>query len=308
MPVYQQSEATGLGVMNYESSNGCFPSGGNVLTANSPGPLRHRSLRTRGISRGGAGCPATAYIEQQAVFNAFNFAWGYYVPPWATADGTHLSVLTCPEAPNGVEWQRLLFLDLHAPLYHGTDVLPGIVARGSPPPRARDSASELHLAPAMRRAIFHSSSVTIASITDGTSNTMMIGEYVYGRLSISDQMVALVGGGQHRLGRHGHVRSEHPDHLGPDRRARQRRHDGGHIAVEQPPRRCQPRLLRWVVRFIENSVSSWQPNPANPIVPYWPNGLTWTAHHCQRWHYRHLQHNLAVSCATRPSRPATAPK
>ena len=35
--------------------------------------------------------------------------------------------------------------------------------------------------------IYHGSSNGIDSITDGTSNTMLLGEYVYGRLDITDQ-------------------------------------------------------------------------------------------------------------------------
>ena len=34
--------------------------------------------------------------------------------------------------------------------------------------------------------IFHGSSIGIADILDGTSNTMMLGEYVYGRLDDAD--------------------------------------------------------------------------------------------------------------------------
>ena len=181
----------GLGVMNYESANGCFPSGGNVATASSPpGPYDTGLENPRYFSRWGFLPVLTAFIEQQAVYNSFNFSWGYYVPPWATANGTHLAVLCCPSDPTVLNGNGFYSPSATPPYIMGLTSYRGICGPSYQPPRACQGISPANYTLLQANAlgvIFHSSSVTIASITDGTSNTMMIGEYVYGRLSKSDQ-------------------------------------------------------------------------------------------------------------------------
>ena len=95
--------------------------------------------------------------------------------------------------------------------------------------------------------IYVESTTSIASITDGTSNTLLFGEGVYGRLSPGrPELLALVDGRQLR-------RHDADDHVPaqPDKLIAQNggaAANGGsrdrHLGVERAPRRGQLRLLR----------------------------------------------------------------
>ena len=223
----------------------------------------------------------TAYIEQQNVYNAFNFAWGYYVPPWATADGTHLSVLCCPSDPTVVNGNGFYSSTFTPPFIMGLTSYRGICGPWYQPPRACQGIAPSNytlLQANALGAIFHSSSVTIASITDGTSNTMMIGEYVYGRLSISDQNCWhwWVAGNTDSV-----ATAMYAPNIQTTLDPVVEQDNGATMAVisqsSNHPGGANHAFCDGSVKFIKNSISSWQPNAANPIVPYWPNGLTWTA-------------------------------
>jgi prepilin-type processing-associated H-X9-DG protein len=127
--------------------------------------------------------------------------------------------------------------------------------------------------------IYHSSSTTIASITDGTSNTIMIGEYVYGRLSTSDQNCWhwWVAGNTDTIGTAMYAPNIQAALTDPIIE----QDNGATMAVisqsSNHPGGANHAFCDGSVRFIKNTVSSWQPNPTNPIMPYWPNGLTWSA-------------------------------
>jgi prepilin-type N-terminal cleavage/methylation domain-containing protein/prepilin-type processing-associated H-X9-DG protein len=271
-----------LGVMNYESANGCFPSGGNVATASSPpGPYDTGLENPRYFSRWGYLPGLTAFFEQQAVYNAFNFSWGYYVPTWATANGTHLSVLACPSDPTVANGNGFYSLTATPPYTMGLTSYRGICGPWYQPPRACQGITPSNYSLLQANAlgpIYHSSATTIASITDGTSNTLMIGEYVYGRLSTSDQNCWhwWVAGNTDSIGTAMYapnIQTSLDPIIEQDNSAtmavisQSSNHPGG----------ANHAFCDGSVHFIKNSISSWQPNPSNATVPYWPNGLTWSA-------------------------------
>ena len=84
----------GLGLTNYESSNGTLPMSSILLYANvtdaNPVFKSYWSVVGR----------MTPYLEQGALFNQINFAWKSSDPPNMTAAAYRLGLLICPSDPN----------------------------------------------------------------------------------------------------------------------------------------------------------------------------------------------------------------
>jgi prepilin-type N-terminal cleavage/methylation domain-containing protein len=266
----------GLAVLNYENATNCFPSGGMTPTAASVAwsPL------TPYFSYWSFFPGITPYLEQQQIFNAFNFANGYFIPSWNTANAAHLSVLACPSDPTVLDGNGFYSMPAYGYVM-GLTSYRGICGPWYQPPRHCEGISPGNYTLLQQNALgvlYHSSAVTIASITDGTSNTLMLGEYVYGRLSQADQNCWhwWVAGNTDTIGTCMYAPNLQSN-LDPveftDNSAsllvlsQSSNHPGG----------ANHTFCDGSVHFIKNSIQSWQPDPTHRIVPYWPRGLTWTA-------------------------------
>jgi prepilin-type N-terminal cleavage/methylation domain-containing protein/prepilin-type processing-associated H-X9-DG protein len=159
---------------NYLSSNECFPMG----------LLDQRSADVGGLwTSYGPMLPLTQYTEQIALFNAMNFMLNVYDIENTTINATGLSILWCPSdaGPTGSVSDPYTYpsgYDLIAAL-NGSSV-PEVMRYSS---YAGMAGAWLNyqfgnIAPKQQNGVYYSFSVTkIASITDGTSNTVMFGEH-----------------------------------------------------------------------------------------------------------------------------------
>ena len=165
-----------LGCMNYESSNGCYPSHSMNTpygaTAGVPFSWAPRLLQ---------------YMEQNAMSNAINFnvepmhtGFGGYMN--STASTSKLASMTCPSDNNTSGsriWAGSTTLYYGTANYMGNMGGPGIISivSGTIIP-TRDAPQGLSDYPTGNFGV-----VTIATITDGTSNTALLSERLTGLAS-----------------------------------------------------------------------------------------------------------------------------
>jgi prepilin-type processing-associated H-X9-DG protein len=137
-------------------------------------------------------------MEQSNVYNAFNSSLRYYeFPDNDTVMAAKISTLWCPSDPAIQQGNNFYtqnddngFPAPRPPFYVG---LTNYRANAGPwpnPPRGGNPLTDPNFAAAKANAlgvIYMTSATTIASITDGTSNTFLFGEGFYGRLSQYDQ-------------------------------------------------------------------------------------------------------------------------
>jgi prepilin-type N-terminal cleavage/methylation domain-containing protein/prepilin-type processing-associated H-X9-DG protein len=178
-----------LAVMNYESSNGCFPPVELDCTCETPGVIHN------GPSWFVAICPQ---MEQNAIYNAYNFSITWRSYPNITVVNAQIASLICPSES----------VPDKSPLGTSYTTAPIPVAAGVP-------YSQAHTTYAGCNGIYYSdfrsgtsltdpcyatwgatekgvivgdNKITIASITDGLSNTFMVGETALGTLPTAAQI------------------------------------------------------------------------------------------------------------------------
>ena len=163
-----------LGALNYESSNTTYPpamlcNGGNI-----------------GYSSLVRICP---YLEQNPIYNATNFSVAFFDPSNWTIPGAGFSTLFCPSDPsafqsNALEFGPPTFKEFHTHYsgcvgpWNAFNLVANQVGQLNTDPRLPGYALG---------AIIPGGNVTIASVTDGTSNTIMYSENGQGVFSTTTQ-------------------------------------------------------------------------------------------------------------------------
>jgi prepilin-type N-terminal cleavage/methylation domain-containing protein/prepilin-type processing-associated H-X9-DG protein len=190
----------GLAMHNYETANLSFPQGGYFDPNNQAySPWMHGFL-----------IGLLPFFEQSTLYNAFNSSIRYYrsdLNSNVTVHGAKLSILCCPSDPTVLAGNATYTANIPGiPPYtagltnyrgvsgpwpnppRGGSGVPNVIGQGPPMPGnpQPDPNWAAEYANAMG-IIYMTSNVKISDITDGTSNTVMIGEAVFGRLSQTDQ-------------------------------------------------------------------------------------------------------------------------
>jgi prepilin-type N-terminal cleavage/methylation domain-containing protein/prepilin-type processing-associated H-X9-DG protein len=163
-----------LAAHNYLDSNNTLPQG-----------IQYQTNTLDGLQWTSGSClvPLLQFAEQVAVFNAVNFNINMYNVENTTISSVGVRTLWCPSDPL-IETQQLIA----GGTLNGTDL----------PMRyssyAGNAGTWLQAYPEdvrvnnMNGVIFLLSRVSLASITDGTSNTMAFAERAHGKLNQSDQV------------------------------------------------------------------------------------------------------------------------
>jgi prepilin-type N-terminal cleavage/methylation domain-containing protein/prepilin-type processing-associated H-X9-DG protein len=294
----------GLGLHNYMDANTLMPTGnwwsqfpalvGNPVSPLGPGIEHSQAWRVAVLP----------YIEQSALFNAFNATHNIYEPENRTLTGGNLNAMHCPSdavtatniiitgdlwgngrfGPQVSPWSNALANYMGSVgewfSYPGcSSATPGCT---SPDPNYQAIVSQAN------GVMFFGQGVGIRDITDGTSNTLMVGEKALSAMPQSQSRCwfwfASGSYGDSMFGTMFPINSWKTLPFGSVT-------DGGTntwfvAASSRHPGGANFALCDGSVKFLKDTISSWQlvPNPANPgqLVPNGvtqagPNGLYVTA-------------------------------
>ncbi len=165
-----------LATLNYESTNNLFPS--TFL----PNGTRPTNVGFSSLLRI---CP---YLEQTAVFNAANFSQAFFMPDNWTTPGVAISTFACPSDPSALKTEPLSF---GPPTFNQAHShYSGVVGPWNTNAGILFGPNGMYFDPQMTqygKGVIILGNVTIASITDGTSNTIMYGENGHGVFSEGTQ-------------------------------------------------------------------------------------------------------------------------
>ena len=174
----------GLAVHNYVDTHGVFPLGSykkaNLIT---PCGITHEQSFLVNL---------TPFFEQSNVFNAYNFGLHVYDYGNFTVHGVGLSTLWCPSDPKVDQANDLSYI-------FGSPPTPFIMRYNSykgnsgtwfsPGDADNPGDPNFNALLAQANGIFHFySQNSIASVTDGTSNTLLFAESAYGKLGGEDAL------------------------------------------------------------------------------------------------------------------------
>jgi prepilin-type N-terminal cleavage/methylation domain-containing protein/prepilin-type processing-associated H-X9-DG protein len=163
-----------LAAMNYESANGCYP----------PGATFHYQFNV-GVATDDMGylVRLLPYYEQASLYNTYNRLSNVEAPPNITIAGVGISTLWCPSDP-----AVATSLNLAAMTTSGYTVGYNLGYFQLPPGNWNQYQASYGgvmgpvaiFAPGALGMIFELGTVTIAGVTDGTSNTMLLAEKAVG--------------------------------------------------------------------------------------------------------------------------------
>ena len=192
-----------LAANNYESSNGCFP-GGSYSPAIKPSSWHFGENFSCFVRM-------LPFTEQSAMYNAANFSLNYGSYSNVTISGVRLAILTCPSDPMNTP---VPLRNANSPkgttpgwnfgANYSPDQYPDSVYTqafssyggnmGTWPIGYQNSYNNPGELAQLNGVIFNESAVSIAAITDGTSNTFLFGEHSKGALYQYDPAYAVSDG------------------------------------------------------------------------------------------------------------------
>ncbi len=154
----------GLAIQNYESSNGALPPASSTLGSTVLGGMNNFSKKPRILP----------YLEQNAVYNSLNFSFVQEIAQNATNLTTQINVFNCPSDGNNPSATFAV---------NGAGTLP--IAYTSYPDNLGTINTNIggqYDGPAYDLGVAtYGPTVTLASVTDGTSNTASWSEIVRGK-------------------------------------------------------------------------------------------------------------------------------
>jgi prepilin-type N-terminal cleavage/methylation domain-containing protein/prepilin-type processing-associated H-X9-DG protein len=174
-----------LAAHNYESANGTFPMGDSYGRDWQSGNLVRQNF--------GHFVALTAYYEQGSVFNALNSSIMLYEAQNSTVSGVGISMLWCPSdgVIVGLRYPGLpgdgwdcAPIPMTFSSYAGN--LGPLVYQYNDPSLSQMQGMFAHTGNVIVGGTANFPPVRIASITDGTSNTIMYGEHAHARISQGD--------------------------------------------------------------------------------------------------------------------------
>lgn len=164
----------GLAMFNYESTHGCFPPGYLYVSGTEYGGTVASGFEDANHQGFAWGCMILPHLDQGNLYNQLDFRLPAFDPINQKARETHLSIFLCPSDPQSatkfvVRDESSMPIEQYAA---------GCYAANWGPATAVEN---LDATPDDSKGVFYRNShVRISSITDGTSQTLAVGERTNG--------------------------------------------------------------------------------------------------------------------------------
>jgi prepilin-type processing-associated H-X9-DG protein len=289
----------GLAAANYESTSGCFA--GNSYTCTNTGTTLNPPAYSKNYPESfSAFVRLLPFFEQSPMYNAANFSLNAGAHDNLTIGGVAVASLMCPSDPNNQT--MALPSTQYSPTNSG--VPPGWAFYNIYPLPAGNWTQAFSsyggnagtfefgfsniMNPAVGSAhtgtVYNDSSVRIAGITDGTSNTFLFGERAKGRMWVIDPGYC-ISDGQWNVGRYFDtlVSTLYPVNIGTGNTAAGLlfagyTYYGTTSAGSYHPGGANFGFCDGSVKFIKNSISSWTFVTGNQdsYQDQWPDYTTYT--------------------------------
>jgi prepilin-type processing-associated H-X9-DG protein len=286
----------GLAAANYESSNLCFP-GDSYTTNNGVGtyygnPPAYSYKYPESFSVFVRTLP---FLEQGPMYNAVNFSLNSGAPDNITIAGVSVNTLVCPSDINnqtipfpatqgGPGWD---FYETYVTGWTSnfTQAFTSYGANAGSWTFGFCNLMNPIILTSHNGTIYNDSSVKIAAITDGTSNTMLFGEKAKGRMFVIDMGYA-ISDNQWNVGRYfcSLISGIYPMNIGNGNNVNGLTYTGYNYygstsAGSYHPGGANFGFADGSVKFLKNSISSWTFNQGNSDAygDQWPDNTTFTS-------------------------------